>query len=139
MYSRAYGGSGEDRIPIPERYGGTAFSEGGKDDNRRSSAEVLAIPADTATREAKISPREPIPEPPADSVTGDCEEVAAKQGFRLAPFLKNLIPKSLLPRGGGFSLDLEDLLIIGIAVFLFLSRDGDRELALMLALLVFIS
>ena len=141
MYSRVYGKENDSKILIPDGYDGTAFSDGGKDDIRRSVSEVSDIPADTAGKEAKISLG-------LHTDTGENEEAEsedsepvfgfAKGGFM--PLLKNLIPKSFrFNKEEPFSFDFEDLLIIGIALFLIFSKEGDRELGLMLALLVFIS
>lgn len=44
----------------------------------------------------------------------------------------------ILKLGDGFHLGLEEILIIAAAAFLFFSKDGDRECALMLVALLFI-
>ena len=60
-------------------------------------------------------------------------------------FLTNLIPKSFLSKGTLNSIKdsftkigTEELLILALAAFLFFSKDGDRECALMLLALLFV-
>ncbi len=59
-------------------------------------------------------------------------------------FLDKLLPSSLGKLFSGnplksFRLGWEELLILGVAALLFFSRNGDKECALMLLLLVFIT
>ena len=111
-YTRSYG-IGEEGVRLPpENYDGTAF-------------------ADTERREER-----PLPETEATSARchGCQDKGCGHSSFRI-PFLGNL-----LGGGGGIlsGISTEELLIIGLALFLLLSKDGDTECALMLLLLLFV-
>lgn len=90
-----------------------------------------------------------IPEHYGGTAFPESEPASAKEGIHKSdgesrggilsslPFLKKLMPEGssfALPRLGQ-----EELLIIAIAAFLFFSKDGDRECALMLLAILFIS
>ena len=119
MYSRSYNdgetGSSEFRgTRIPTGYDGTALSSDGIKDAQ--------------------SPCEPACD---CDCRNDCRESREKKE---PSFFDNIIGifggKKL-----GFSLsgiDTEDLLLIGLALFLFISKNHDRECALMIAALLFI-
>lgn len=110
MYSRSYYGEGEPLVNLPDNYGGEAFSDG----------ECAHAGDDVA----------------------DCEECASTSATTRPPsalggFLGSLgLP--FLDRIGMPRIGSEELLIIAAAAFLFLSKDGDRECAVMLLLLLFI-
>ena len=110
IYTRSYG-IGEESLRLPpENYDGTAFSD----------------------RER----REECSAPEAEPASAPCHGHTGHGGspFRI-PLLGNLFGG-----GDGFlsSISTEELLIIGLALFLLLSKDGDMECALMLLLLLFI-
>ena len=109
MYTRSYG-TEEDKLTLPSGYDGTAFEK-----EIREKAEEAAIPPD-----------EPKLEEPS-------EEVGL---FSRIPLLKSIrgFERLRLP----FDLGSEDLVLLGIALLLFFTKDGDRECALMIALLLFI-
>ena len=108
MYMRTYEAN-EERIPLPSGYDGTAFE-------KEISEKAEAI-------EAKESP------PPEEKT----EEVGL---FGKIPFLNRFwgANGTKLP----FDLSAEDLVLLGLALLLFFTKDGDRECALMIALLLFI-
>ena len=137
MYSRAYSKVSDEGVLIPERYGGTVFSEPIREE-RASYSEVSAIPAGTATKEAKISPQIEADNEAATENSEQSQPVFSFSKSVIAPFFKGLIPRSRHIKREFPVLELEDLLIIGISLFLLISPSGDRELGLMLALLVFI-
>lgn len=71
-------------------------------------------------------------------------EPETKDSVSAGSFFEKLLPASFGNLFSGnllrnFRLGWEELLIIGVAVLLFFSRDGDKECALMLLLLIFIS
>ena len=112
IYTRSYG-IGEESLRLPpENYDGTAFS----DRERRE---------DCPSAEA---------EPASAPCHGHTGHGGCQSPFRI-PLLGNLFGG-----GDGFlsSISTEELLIIGLALFLLLSKDGDMECALMLLLLLFI-
>ena len=134
MYTRAYYPE-EEKISVPENYDGTALREH----------------SDTA--EAKAPEREEIPlRAPWDVPKAEAEEEKEaseavmsqprQEGF-LGGILKKLPIKSLFGGLDVFSADTfklgsEEILIIGVALFLLFSKGGDRECAIMLLLLLLI-
>lgn len=109
MYTRSYGVT-EEKMSLPSGYDGTAFEK-----EIREKAEESSLPDN-----------EPIQDDRA-------EEVGLFAGL---PFLKKIrgIERLRLP----FDLGGEDIVLLGVALLLFFSKDGDRECALMIALLLLI-
>lgn len=121
MYTRAYFPE-EEKIKVPENYVGNAFG----------SEEINAKKSDT---------------PPivAEPVSSDAEEATMKHsdssfggGLRNFSFSR-LFDGLDIFKGGAFkNIGTEEILIIGIALFLLFSQGGDKECAIMLFLLLFI-
>ena len=122
MYTRSYF-SEDEAVRLPEKYDGTVFKE---------KAETLG------ESECQISEQTVQP-----AVEKQSEESVFSRLFERLPF------SSLFKKGKGvlpLKLDkcrienfgTEELLIIAIALYLFFSKDGDKECAIMLALLIFI-
>ena len=111
MYSRPIDGSRQ-RIKLPENYSGTAVEECPSYEN--AEAEVHSAPPG-------------VEEVPCDCGAREKEPVLgrARQLFSRLPFH--------MPRFEG-----EDLLILGVCALLFFSKDGDKECALLLLILLFI-
>ena len=108
MYTRSYN-SDDERPALPRGYDGTAFHKEIRE--AAESAEPKDVPtAASETEEAGLFWRIPL------------------LGSIRAPF------NFKLP----FDLNSEDLVLIGLALLLFFTKDGDRECALMIALLLFI-
>lgn len=110
MYSRSYYGDGEGTMNLPDNYVGEAFSDG----ERAHTCDEPTECEECAS--ASVGAR------PQSSLGG----IFGSLGL---PFLERIS----MPRIGS-----EELLIIAAAAFLFLSKDGDRECAVMLLLLLFI-
>ena len=139
MYSRSYKQDG-DGISIPDSYAGVAFRE----------PDVPEIPDDAPRSVAKsLDVRFTAPEPPDPNLTASAEAKPEKSEDTVATggFLSSVMDK--LPIKSFFSgmdfgklsflrIGTEEILIIGLAIFLFLSRDGDKECAILLLLLLFI-
>ena len=117
LYSRSFYPVAEEKAVIPNNYDGTAFSE------------VSAQPTQT---------HDSFPDDPSES----CEKSRAPQpkedsvlSFLGLPKISSLFGGSIkMPRLGG-----EEILIIATAAFLFFSKEGDKECALLLLALLFIS
>lgn len=109
MYTRSYG-TDEEKMTLPSGYDGTAFEK-----EISEKAEEASLP---------------LPEDKPDERT---EETGL---FSKIPLLRSIrgFEKMRLP----FDLGSEDLVLLGIALLLFFTKDGDRECALMIALLLFI-
>lgn len=132
MYTRSYYPEGEG-IKIPENYDGNAFRE------VETKEEERIVPSEESVK------HEEVLRAPWD-VSKSAEEVvvnanAGNRGF--GSFFDKLSLNNLtgfLPffKGGKFSLGNEELLICAIALFLFFSRSGDKECAVMLLLLLWI-
>ena len=123
----------DNEIKLPPNYDGVLFSD------EAETSDTCTNPLTSAKSEVKVSPKE--------SENG--EPVFKKNeepGRRLFPALD--LGKGIgdifagLFRGGRIfpeKLELEDLLIIGIAAFLFFSPSGDKECALILLALIFVN
>lgn len=139
MYSRSYKQDGES-ISIPESYGGVAFRE----------PEVEPVPDDAPRSLAKSADiRFTSPEPPDPNLTSSLEaepakseETVATGGFFSSIMdkmpIKNLFSGIDIGKLGLSRIGSEEILIIGLALFLFFSRDGDKECAVLLLLLLLI-
>lgn len=124
MYSRSYYPESADRMSLPENYDGTAFMERGEQNDGVAEVSFTERSGDAA-RDDAVQTGGGIP-----SVSGGI------------PFLSGLFDKGGLLGGLGLkipTIGTEEILIIATAAFLFFSKNGDRECALILILLLFIS
>lgn len=113
MYSRSFYPPEGALTALPESYDGTRFSENQEPEAPKAAAEEAA-------------------EVSAIPTSGE-----AKQASSL---FSNLFGGGIFGEGGFLSdIGLEEILIIAVAAFLFLSNDGDIECAIMLVLLLFIA
>ena len=121
MYTRKYG-EGDEALHIPSGYDGVALrqdslpppeSEGGE-----GAAEAKPCAAEASAR-------------PSDK---SGESVLAG-----LPFLGRLKDSLGLGRFIKFDIGFEEILIAALALYLFFSKDGDKECAVMLAILLFIT
>ncbi len=146
MYTRSY--TPEERAPIklPEHYDGNAFSEPEAPPRVHASAETVMPREEVHTSESYESgiPRElPHDSPREEAVpsSADARETGAFGNLLNSPLLGRLLP-SFKSLGGGvlpFKLGGEELIIIGVALFLLFSGSGDLECALILLFLLFIN
>ena len=129
MYARSY--YGED-VSIPENYDGTAFSE------QPSESEARTPRIEPVKSEMKFSPKEPEPHE-----KNEChEECEAKPsglfGMDFQGILGGFFSGKRISRYFPKDFGTEEILIIGIALFLIFSPSRDIECALLLLALVFI-
>ena len=128
MYTRSYNEEAGEII-IPERYGGTSFGKRSSDEHTESGH------SDSAGQ----NPWEGVEEIHTSTETRNeaAEEASAiGQKFSLSGILSGIF------KNGRFNLTAlgkEELLIIATAAFLFFSKEGDKECAIMLLLLLFLS
>ena len=128
MYTRNYFGEGDEGINPPEKYGGIAFSQPSEKEAEATSTTIF--------EEKKQNPWE----------TAQRSEVKKKEGGSIfSPLTKSPLLGGVL-EGIPFLSELklpkigtEELIIIGTALFLFFSKEGDRECALILLLLLLIN
>jgi len=138
MYTRNYY-SEDEKIRVPENYDGNAFTE---------EKETICTPE--AQKSVKTDTESPplrapwdIPKEEKQNVT---EQVMAKpreSAGVFGDFMSKLPFGSLFKRGdflGNALSDFgtEELLIIGVAIFLLLSKNGDKECAFILLFLLFV-
>ncbi len=118
MYSRSYYADRDDVPKPPENYNGTVFLE--------SSEQASAEPEKSESKEVHS------------------EKISSGRGGLFSMFPKSIELPSFLGRLGIGSLSLpkigtEELLIIAVAAYLFFSKDGDKECAFMLILLLLVN
>lgn len=121
MYSRSYYPEGGGRVSLPENYDGTAFIER-ETPEAKDSVQASFIDSPPSEREQK-----------AESAFKSLSGGSALSGlFGKGGFLGGLNLK--MPEIG-----TEEILLIAIAAFLFFSKDGDKESAIFLLLLLLIN
>lgn len=141
MYSRGFGVPSSD-VKIPEKYDGTALRDIPAEEEK-SNIYSMPVFSDSGKAEIKISPGDISSEPTADSQNCSNENEESKPAgiFSFAP--SRLISK-FMPNGLNFAnlipkIELEEIIILGLAVLLFFSKSGDKECALILLALLFIT
>ena len=125
MYSRSYYPEAQDRMSLPDNYDGTAFMEQKGFDSDNIAEISFNDKNEEQTDEQVIA-------------TGG----RASNGIGSIPILSGLFDKRGLLGGLGLSMPqigTEEILILTTAAFLFFSKNGDRECALLLLLLIFIN
>jgi hypothetical protein len=119
MYTRSYYADDTTKLTLPENYDGTAFME-------REAEELIETPLTESASE------------PTTETSGKVNP--GYQSYGKQSFLSGLFGDGV--GFGGFrlpELGVEEILILATAAFLFFSKDGDRECALILLLLIFIN
>ena len=123
MYSRSYLPDGSGKVSLPENYDGCAFRE-------------ESLPQQDEVEEISLHKEEYV-----EKKAGQKEETAAVSLGEI-PFLSGIFGKGSLL--GGLNLRIptigtEEILLIATAAFLFFSKNGDKEVALILLLLLLIN
>ena len=124
MYTRTYTDEGGG-ILIPESYGGTALTQKAKKDESEPREEGGKNPWESQQADTEPEVKS------SDSVQASAEISKS----RVPAFLSNIF------KNGNFSLQnigAEEILILATAAFLLFSREGDKECAIMLLLLLFL-
>lgn len=120
MYSRTYYPDGQERIALPENYDGTAFTE---------QAPIPDVEEVTPT----VADVQEKPPDGGDSIMTSLGRL---------PFLSGIFGKGGLFGDGNLKfpkIGTEEILILATAAFLFFSKNGDRESALILLFLLLIN
>jgi hypothetical protein len=123
MYTRTYSDD-HHGILIPDSYGGTTFTDGLKFEQ---------TPPEEKESDTRQEETEDVSATPTTAKKASTSFDESKS--HLFSFLPNIFNFS------NFSLQnlgKEEVLIIAAAIFLFLSKEGDKELAIMLILLLFL-
>ena len=121
MYTRSYD---EQRgILIPDSYGGTALSS--------------PLSTDSTHNEDKTEASDPTASTASTEPKGDekSEKTFSVFGFHLPNFISNSLKNTNL---GLQKIGTEEILLIATAAFLFFSKEGDKECAVILLLLLFL-
>ncbi len=130
MYTRSYF-TEDKKIDIPENYDGTAFNENRNEFAKENDAQVPDLEkevSEEAFAEAEATAGRGI-------FTALADKIPLKSLGRILPFP----PFRDSPQEKeGFTFGTEEILIAIIALYMFFSKDGDRECAIMLAILLFI-
>ena len=126
MYSRSYYPESQDRPTLPNNYDGTAFAERAESQFEAEHQGPSAVESEDTTVFNRVDDR----------------GGGLLSGLGRNPILSGLFAKEGLLGGLGLSMPCigtEEILIIATAAFLFFSKSGDRECALILLLLLFIN
>lgn len=126
MYSRNYYPEAQDKLTLPENYDGTAFLNSPPIQQEEQNAE----PAFAEAQEASLFHKD------------DGRKEGGFLGGEKPTLLSGLFGKGGLFGNIGLTMPrigTEEILIIATAAFLFFSKSGDRESALILLLLLFIN
>ena len=137
MYTRSFY-SEDEKIKVPENYDGNAFTEikdikGTAIEKEAETAQETAplrAPWDLPHEEAKNISREAMARPKERD--GFFGELMTKLPFG------NIFAKGNFLKNTFSDFGMEELLIIGVALFLLFSKDGDKECALILLFLIFV-
>ncbi len=141
MYSRGFGIPSSD-VKIPEKYDGTALIDIPTEDEKVNPYSIPVF-SDTGKKEVKISPGDISSETSSEVKDYSNENEESKESgiFSFAPIklISKIIPNrldfgNLVPK-----IELEEIIILGLAILLFFSKSGDKECALILLALIFIS
>lgn len=140
MYTRTYS-EDDGKLNIPDGYDGTAFA-------KKESEPPPSRPIIPNVSEPKCSPRESFPElnVPDKEAEHVSDPYGAKDGESILSVFKRLpFGKFFGERGrelfhfDKFKVGSEELLIIGVALFLLFSKEGDKDCAIALLILLFVN
>ena len=135
MYTRSYYPE-QEKLTVPDNYDGYAFSE---EKSEPQTKEQTDNQENTAPLKAPWDiPIEPAEEK-AEEVLASPKEYESTFGGLVGrfPFLKSFGRFDLFKKGLS-DFGTEELLIIGIALFLLFSKSGDKECSLILLFLLFV-
>lgn len=123
MYTRPYSDE-KSAIVIPESYGGTLFKEEIRESEKADDKVERGERLTDEEAEEKVHKKEE-----------STEAFSFLSGLRLPSFVTQIF------KNGNYSLPkigTEEILIIATAAFLFFAKEGDKECAIMLLLLLFL-
>ncbi len=129
MYQRKYY-KDEATMKIPDNYSGLAIDAEGYIDESAATEEPYEVP----TLAMPMSP--PSPPPPSEEECGAQACIEKKHGGTFYETIEGFCRRIGLHMP---TFDREDILLIGVALFLFFSKDGDKECAILLIALLFLS
>ena len=125
MYTRSYF-TEDKKIEIPEKYDGNAFREDSTHPKDNSTSEAISN-EETDEESIETSARSGV-----SSIFGSLPLSRLFSGLQGSFFKDNNL------FGACKTIGTEEILIGAVALYLFFSKDGDRECAIMLLILLFI-
>ena len=131
MYSRSYYPDSQERLSLPDNYDGTAFME--RDVARENDCVQEISFGDTQGSETDT---------PVHKMIDERSDKGIFSSLGKSPLLSGIFAKNGLLGSMGLTMPnigTEEILILATAAFLFFSKNGDRECALILLLLIFIN
>ena len=137
MYSRAYQLE-EGKISIPKNYDGNAFREE-KGCEPTANEDLCDISTEASERRDNIEECVSLRE----EASGEAHQKKSSDGGIFASIFKGKRTSSFIDylpfvKGGRFDVGTEEILLVAISLFLLFSKDGDKECAIMLLLLLFV-
>ena len=126
MYTRTYF-TGSDKLSIPENYDGNAF--------RESAAADSAASLDSQSSDNTVLEKENENHDKASAVSSFFERLPFKNFFSVLPKKSFFNGEEKLFKNFGY----EELLIALLTLYMFFSKEGDKECAVMLLLLLFVA
>ena len=128
MYTRSYF-TEDKKIDIPENYDGNAFKENG---SVIQNAEEVLSDFKEEPNDVQEETEETLGKGIFSSLFDKLPVKSLQKGFPFSLFKKNGV------EGCGLSFGTEEILISLIAIYMFFSKDGDKECAAFILLLLFI-
>ena len=132
MYTRSYY-SNDEKLSVPENYDGNAFGDEKKDIASQSEEKETYKPV-----ENNIQPPRRETSEKTEAVIGNAREGGLFNTILQKSHLGNIFGKIDIFKNGFSDIGTEEILIVGIALFLLFSKSGDKECAVMLLLLLFV-
>ncbi len=126
MYTRSFF-TEENKPAVPENYDGTAFSKAQEKETKTEEASSPFVPPVF---------EEKLPHESTAKVFSGLSSIMERLPFKN---LFSIFPIKNGEDGKGFRLGTEEILICAAALYMFFSRNGDKECAIMLFILLFIS
>ena len=128
MYTRSY--FAEDKsVAVPENYDGTTFN---------GASEVFgdeAVGSESKAKDEESESEKSVPVGNRIGVSQFFERLPLKSLFSIKELGSYLTGHRLIPEKIG----MDEALILAISLYLFFSKDGDKECAVMLLILLFIN
>lgn len=142
IYTRSYVGERE-AINLPSGYDGIALRDEKKDEKRDTGA-TLQQNSDNIGGDDEVTVHRENPWERASEVEASVAAGARESGgiFGNIPFLSGLFEGGKIPFLSSVKppkIGFEEMIIIGAALLMFFSKNGDKECAVILILLLFIS
>lgn len=125
MYTRSFF-TEEGKSSLPENYDGTAFSKAQESETKTEEASNPFIPPDFEEKLSRASPQKSF-----SGLSSIMERLPIKNLSSIFSLAKNEEDK-------GLNFGTEEILICAAALYMFFSKNGDKECAIILFILLFV-